>query len=174
MCLAFGGGLPIFSKIFGYPFLPSQKYAESAAGTAYLLAAAAAVFSCVVMQLPSLRESLKQRGTGPFGMIMMWIVVPLLMAELGRHLAIGTYPMMRALVLGQDTALHYVVVDAAGWSDRKCRPKVTLASMPTMYDEVCGVPEEVRHELKPGMLIELRGRGTEDGLFYDRIAWPGN
>lgn len=82
----------------------------------------------------------------------------------------GGYPLVHALIGGKNVVLRYTVENATGWSDRKCHPKVTLTSMPFLFDEVCGVPETVRSQLVPGTQIELEGRGTSDGLFYHRIA----
>lgn len=170
--MLFVGGLPTFSRIVGYSFVPSQEHLENTFVLAYVVAVAAGAVQWLAMRLPQWKEHHAQRGTHPGVIRATLLVGPLFLAYLGRDLVFGAYPMLHALISRDEVALQYVVEDVPDWSSGSCKSRVDLASMPLFFDRLCRVPEEARVRMKPGMVIQLRGLGSASGLFVKQVVLP--
>jgi hypothetical protein len=169
------GALPVFAKMFGYEFLPSQSWVGEARIAGYCFALVSA-WSMAHILFWSPFATARARHLGRT-MPATWIKVGgvLIFAGVANWAVVVGVPLLQAIIVGKQISLPYVVESASGFSDSKCPAKITLTSMPIGFDGACGFPVEFREQLEPGTMINLHGRGTANGLFYDRVelAKPG-
>ena len=170
------GGAPIFAKLFGHPFLPSYEYYKQYYTAAYLVTIATflallyhMVTSDFIDRVSQIRKIIKSSIVRKI----LAILFGLFFFPMLGYIAIAvTLPMILATAFGETTVLSYQVDDPKADNSGYCPSKVTLFGLPFMYDEVCDVPKEFRKQLEHGMTIELIGRGTGNGIFYNRIRLP--
>jgi hypothetical protein len=166
------GGLPVFAKMFGYEFLPAQTWVGGARVASYGFALATAwAMAHLLFWSPFMEARTRRLGRS---MPATWIKIigVVLGPVIASQAVVVGLPLLQAVIMGGPISLTYVVENASGFSDSKCPTEIELTSMPIGFDGACGFPEEFREQLKPGMLIELTGRGTANGLFYHRIHIP--
>ena len=157
-------GMPLFLRTLGILFLPSREWvaAHSAiANVAGLLLTAG--FIAALYWAPKFRQmphSLKKSFLLVFGISMTW--------TMGTEAIYIGIPMLRA-VQHEQTELEYVVKQASGFSDRKCRNRIELHDMPFMFDEICGVDPKFRNSLHPGERLVVTGTGSAWGIFPSMV-----
>ena len=161
--------VPIFGLMLGSPFLPSQAYMAAAKVFSWSFALLAGVATFHLFSRSAWGEH--RRAVAGQPPLARWVKIgtPLMGAMFGSVAVTSAIPMLAAIALGEEVDLQYVVEDPSASSHRGCRHAVELESMPFAFRNVCGVPEELREQLKPGIKIALTGRGTSAGLFYERI-----
>ncbi len=170
------GGLPVFAKMFGHEFLPAQTWVGGARVASYGFALATAwAMAHLLFWSPFMEARTRRLGRSMPGTWIKIVGVVLLGPVIANDAVVVGLPLLQAVIMGDQVSLTYVVENASGFSDSKCPTEIELTSMPIGFDGACGFPEEFGEQLKPGALIELHGRGTANGLFYDRIqiANPG-
>lgn len=155
--------VPFVAMMVGKPFLPSPAWADSSRMAALVAGGLIAVFFAIWVA---------------GAMFAHYHPLRLIVARLafaGAGFALGllavsvTVPMAMALVAGRQIQITYVVDNVPLYGRRGCRGSVELQDMPLIYNSLCGIPSDIRSKLPRGRQIAVEGRGTEMGLFPDRI-----
>ncbi|MEZ2222439.1 hypothetical protein [Rhizobium sp. RCC_161_2] len=169
--LSIWGLLLFFSFIgrgFGYGFVPSTDWAAATSSfrVAIGLVSAALVFYAVLRGMADSNEGeLKKIGAV--------LIAPFMGYFFGSIPAVAGAPMILALVAGHHVELPYKVAQADGRSHKGCSSPVELRDLPFLFDSLCGVSDNLRQTLKPGMRIAVEGRGTSLGVYVSDFHYVG-
>lgn len=159
------GAFPILARIVGIQFLPSKEWvARTWMASVIVGLVVTAVFTLAFLRMRK-RTDPDQRSASQLLVILLGPFLAGAIAMDGFRVGI---PFMYTIFMGQPSELRYTVKQASGWSERKCRNKIELHEMPSMYNAVCGFAEDFRNTLRPGVDVVLIGRGTSLGVFVDR------
>lgn len=156
--------LPFVAMMLGKPFLPSPAWADSSQMVALAVAGTLAVFFAIWV------AGAMYSHYHPLRLIVARLAFAGAGFAFGLLIVAVTVPMTMALVAGGQVQIAYVVDNVPLYDRRGCRGSVELQGMPLIYNSICGVPREVRRNLPRGRQIAIEGRGTEMGLFPDRIV----
>lgn len=77
--------------------------------------------------------------------------------------------MTLAVIAGEQVEHTFVVAHANHSDSRRCRSRIGVEGLPLLFDEICGVPSELRQDLAPGKRIVVIGQGTSAGVFAREI-----
>ncbi|MGG6895810.1 hypothetical protein [Rhizobium sp. BR 315] len=151
--------LALFAGDFAHGFIPSVEWAS----TTNSLRLAIGLISTLV----ALRVALKILFTSSdriLAKVGAVLVAPLMSFMFASGVVICG-PIILAIFAGHHVELPYKVEQATGTGRRGCRSPVYLQGLPFVFNSLCGVSEEFRQSLKPGMPIIVEGRGTSYGVF---------
>ena len=160
------GTLPIFVKMFGNDFVPSIEWVLKSE----IIGIVAGIIGAALMPsivLAGMRKPPKIDGKVKKASAV--IFAPLFGYLLGNTVVVVSVPMMLALIPGHQIELIFTVESGDRGGSRKCRSPLELQELPLLFDEICGVPEDFRQGLVPGQKIVLIGRGTDFGIFVQRL-----
>ncbi|TIX89165.1 hypothetical protein [Rhizobium sp. P44RR-XXIV] len=149
----FGGG-------FGYGYVSSTEWAAATSSFRIFagLISAAAGFAIVLKQAT-------ESNMGELKKIGAVLIAPVLGYFFGSLPAVAGAPMLLALVAGHHVELPYKVAQADGTGRKGCRSSIDLQDLPYPVASLCGVSEELRQTMRPGMRIMVEGRGTSYGVY---------
>jgi len=160
----FASGMPLLLRALGILFLPSREWVAAHSATAntagFLLTLGWLASLYWVPAFRQMAPSLKKLFVFVFGTYMTW--------TMGTEAIYIGIPMLRA-AQRQKTELEFVVKQASGFSDHKCRRRIELRDMPFMFDEICGVDPKFRNSLHPGERLVVTGTGSAWGIFPSMV-----
>ena len=152
-------GVAMFSRFFGYGYLPSTNFLDETASMRIffgLMGAAFVTFSSIT------RIDIER---GELRKILAVLTSPFLGYFLGSApIAVGA-PMLVTAIAGHHVEITYQVSKANGSPDKGCRSPIDIEGLPFPFNRLCGVPGDVRAGLKPGTQIVVEGRGTSLGVY---------
>lgn len=163
------GGLPLFARMAGFQFLPTEVWIRRVESVARSVGIFVAVVPAIVYARGWWRtvpeDSLAKHAIFLISLLFLGFGAGMNSVNVGG-------PFIYTALVGQRSENRFVVARADGFSDRKCRNKIELKNMPFMSDELCGLPKDLRDNLRPGQTLIVSGRGTLAGTFISsaRVA----
>ncbi|TGE95079.1 hypothetical protein C9417_22190 [Rhizobium sp. SEMIA 4088] len=146
--------------VLGYRFLPSAEWASKTSTFGNFTGLALGILMC---GLSLVRQDLIPGGDIKKAGVVLFS--PLFGFVLGRNAALVAGPMVLALVAGHHVELPYTIARANRPNERHCNSPLELQGLLFTFDRLCGVPDEIRKSLRPGMHIVVEGHGTSYGVF---------
>lgn len=158
------GMLPLFPKMVGYDFLPSIEWTSRTnfPGVAAGLASAVLLLWIARKGMDVTPGSPVKKAVGILGAVFFGYV-------LGKDVVVIAPPMMLALIAGHQVELPFTVADADRYGGRRCSSPIDLQGLPFIFESICGVPDTFRQGLAAGSRIVVIGRGTNIGVFAERL-----
>ncbi|WFU04664.1 hypothetical protein QA648_28265 (plasmid) [Rhizobium sp. CB3171] len=143
----------------GYGFVPSADWvsATSSFRISAGLASAVLLLWSVLRGLDNIQGELKKIGAV--------LISPFMGYFVGSTPVVIGVPMIVTAFAGHHVELTYHIEQADGGSRRGCSSPVDLQGLPFMFKSLCGVSNDLRKALKPGMKIIAEGRGSGLGLY---------
>ncbi|WP_374393581.1 hypothetical protein [Tabrizicola sp.] len=160
------GGLPLFARIAGFQFLPTEDWVRRV----WWVALSVGIFFAVVPTIVYARGwSRMAPEDSSVKHVFVLIFMPFLGVSIGMDSVLAGGPLIYTALAGHPAETRFVVARAEGFSDRKCRNKIELKDMPFMYDALCGFPKDFRDSLPPGQTLIVSGRGSFAGTFISSV-----
>jgi hypothetical protein len=155
------GAFPLFAKMAGFQFLPSVQWYQDSMRAAWGVGIFTGAFGALMIFRGGVRD---EPGGMSLKSLVLTLFSPLFFGALGMHAVSVGFPILYTSVFGTYGEHQYVVQRAEGFSDRKCRNRIELRGNPFMYDQICGLSEEFRNALQPGMQLTVFGRSSHFGV----------
>ncbi|NTF43053.1 hypothetical protein [Rhizobium rhizogenes] len=153
------GLVSVFSRLFGYGYLPSTSFLNGTASLRITLG----LIGAVLVTISSIKNI--DIENGELRKILAVLTSPFLGYFLGNTPVTIGGPMLVAAIVGHHVELTYQVSNADGPGHKGCRLAIDIQDMPFGFSSLCGVPDDLREGLKPGTQIVVEGRGTSLGVY---------
>lgn len=75
------------------------------------------------------------------------------------------FPMAHAYILGSEAEINFQVTDASKSYDSNCPNRIEVADLPSLFDKICGFPEDFQQSLKTKDWVAVQGKGSLWGVF---------
>lgn len=149
----------VFSRFFGYGYLPSTSFLNETASLRITLGFIGALF----VTITSIKGIDIEKGE--LRKIMAVLVSPFLGYFFGSAPATVGVPMLVAAIAGHHVELVYQVSKADGSPDKGCRSPIAIEDLPFAFNKLCNVPGDLKIGLRRGTRIVVEGRGTSLGVY---------
>ena len=140
---------------FAHGFIPSADWVNTTSSIRLAVGFISALVALKIL-FESNEDELKKVGAV--------LIAPFMGYAFANGVVVGG-PIILAIFAGHHVELHYKVEQANGTGRKGCRSPVYLQGLPYFFNSLCGVSEEFRQSLKPGMPIIVEGRGTSYGVY---------
>lgn len=158
----------VFSRFFGYGYLPSTTFLNETASLRITLGLIGAALGMI--------SSIKgiDIEDGELRKIVVVLTSPFLGYFLGNTPVTIGAPMLMAAIAGHHVELTYQVSKADGPPDKGCGSPIDIQDLPFPFYRLCGVPGDLRLGLEPGTQIVVEGRGTSFGVYVTAFHRVGS
>ena len=153
------GGVAMFSRFFGYGYLPSTNFLDETASMRISLGLMGAVF----VTFSSITRIDIERGE--LRKILAVLLSPFLGYFFGSAPATIGVPMLVAAIAGHHVEITYQVSKTDGSPDKGCRSPIEIEELPFAFNKLCNVPSDLKIGLGRGTRIVVEGRGTSLGVY---------
>lgn len=153
------GVASVFSRFFGYGYLPSTSFLNETASLRLTLG----LIGAVLFTISSIRKIDIEKGE--LRKILAVLISPFLGYFLGNTPVTMTVPMLVAAIAGHHVELTFGVSKTDGSPDRGCGSPIDIEDLPFPFNRLCNVPGDLRVGLKPGTQVVVEGRGTSLGVY---------
>ncbi|WP_309574331.1 hypothetical protein [Rhizobium sp. AP16] len=144
---------------FAHGFVPSTDWMKATNSLRF-----AVVLISVVLALGAALKFLFESNEGELKKVGAVLIAPFIGYAFASASIVGA-PIILAIFAGHHVELPYKVAQANGKDRKGCRSPVDLQDLPFFFSSLCGVSEEFRESLRPGMPIIVEGRGTSYGVY---------
>lgn len=160
------GVLPVLPVFIGVQFLPAPEWVESSFWVSIISGISLSILW--VWLIRKGRENCANSGLRQKGLY-LYLVSPALAFLFAILCVTATGPMFVALFIGDDTKIEFEVRDATASYSKHCRRPIEFAGFPSVLNRICGASEGFRGSLDPGSIVEVSGRGTQFGVFFENV-----
>lgn len=155
------GSFPAIIKKFWLPFLPSPQWISVSNQAGWISGLVTAALFFILVMISVIYDGSISDGKK----IVAVIFSPILGFLLGMGAVLVSVPMTFALAFGHHVVIGFTVETSAGSSGSYCSSPVKLKDLPFLFNEVCDVPDAVRHGLTLGSHVVVMGWGNTYGVF---------
>lgn len=154
------GCLLYIAKIFGFGFLPSALWIDETSEISTIFGMVFAI-TALVFAIRSARTN----SYGDLKNFFMMIFAPVIGYAAGQNPIAVSIPMILAAFAGHQIDLRFTVSHNDRGGERHCRRPIELQNLPFLFDQICGVSDDVRRQFPAGEPIVVTGHGTSWGIY---------
>ncbi|KAB1123937.1 hypothetical protein [Neorhizobium galegae] len=155
------GFLPLFTKIFGYGFLPSSSWVSSTNLLGHGVGLACAGISWWII---------RRGGDGSpsdAAKVCAAFTVLLIIYFIGRTAIVISLAVVLALVAGRNVELPFTISERV--NEKGCKSGIYIERSPFLFESFCGIPKDQWNTLRAGDHVIIEGYGTSLGIFASSL-----
>ena len=156
-------------KAYNWPnYLPAPSYATGVLDTWFWVSLAIGLLMSAIWLGPKVLQAYRRRPHQPHNEDFVALCMAMLLWSSVYIFFVGIGPLFLSYAVGEKREFTYAVSGPA--SDyRACSQAIHLENLSFWNDRLCGVPDEIRHQLSQCDRVTVEGIGTRFGLRVTQI-----